>query len=382
MRIAYLGDPNNIHTRRWVSYFAQKHTCALFCDPPVLRPIQGVEIICPPMSALRKAVAFKLIRHRYSNNYFKAAPYKEFVTHWKPDVVHGFEALAFGFATAACHRFPTILTPWGNDIFDWPRESAVARYLVKRALRGVDLISTNAPGLEDFLEREYKIDPRKVECFSWGIDLEIFRPEQVDEARLMAKRYNISENARVILSPRRMKPYWGIGQIAEAVPELVRRLGPDTVVVFLRAFGDPAYEAQLRDQIAATGFGENVRFVQEKMSPVEMAAWFNRASIFISIPQTDLLSLTVLEGMACGCVPILADLPSYRARVADEENGFYLGENTAEALTAAVERALSDRERLKAIAARNIQLTQEQDDQHKASTRMESLYRQVISKRK
>lgn len=379
MRIAYLGDPNNIHTRRWVGYFAQKHTCALFCDPPVLRPIQGVEIICPPMGVLRKVLAFKLVRHRYSNNYFKAAPYKEFVSHWKPDVVHGFEALAFGFSTAACRRYPTILTPWGNDILDWPRKSMFARYLVKKALRGVDVISTNAPGLEQFLEREYKIDPHKVDCFSWGIDLEIFHPEITDEARLLAKRYNISETARVILSPRKMKPYWGIGTIAEAVPELVRRLGPNTVVVFLRAGGDPAYEAQLHEQIELAGYAANVRFVPEKMKPGEMAAWFNRANLFISMPETDLLSLTVLEGMGCGSVPILADLPAYHTRVNEEENGFYMAERSAAALVDAVEKALSDRERLKAIATRNIELIQENDDSRHASARMEALYRQVIS---
>lgn len=381
MRIAYLGDPNNDHTRRWVGYFAQRHTCALFCDPPVLRPIQGVEIICPPMGTLRKIAAFKIIRHPYSNNYFKAAPYAKFVSHWRPDVVHGFEALAFGYATAACNRFPTVLTPWGNDIFEWPKQSAFARHLVKKALRNVGAISTNAPGLEEFLQAEYGVDPSRVDCFSWGADLGVFQPCTEEEARAFGKRFNIPETARVVLSPRRMKPYWGIEIIAEAVPEIVRRLGQKVMVVFLRASGDLAFEAQLKEQLESSGYGGNVRFIQEKLTPGDMAAAFTRAEVFVSIPQTDLLSSTLIEGMACGCVPVVADLPLYHARVTEGENGFYVPERTSSVLAATIERAMEDKDLRHAISQRNVELAKENDNWQVASARMEALYRRVMEKK-
>lgn len=375
MRIAYLGDPSNNHVRRWVEHFARKHTCALFCDPPVMRPIQGVEIICPPMSTLRKAVAFKMIRHPYSNNYFKASTYRNYLSHWRPDLVHGFEALAFGYATARCNRFPTVLTPFGNDIFDWPRQSVIARYLVKRALRGVDAISTNAPGLETYLQEEYGVDPARVDCFSWGADLEIFQPGLVDEARVFGKRFAIPDDAQVVLSPRKMKPYWGIELIAEAVPEIIRRMGGKIVFVFLRSSGDADFEAQLRQRLEDQGYAANVRFVTERLTPDEMAAAFNRANAFISVPKTDLLSCTVMEGVACGCAAVLADLPYYHSRVQEGIDGFYVSEYNAEALADAVQKALSADLGKNAVNAEETRL---QDDWNISVAKMEALYKRTF----
>ncbi len=145
MRIAYLGDPNNPHTRRWVEFFTQRgHTCAIFCDQAADLPLEGVEIVCPQMSLAHKALAFKVVRHPYSNNLFKAGPYARAVRYWGPDIVHGFEALAFGYAAAACRCGPMVLTPWGNEIFEWAKTSKLAGYLVTKALEGATVITTNA----------------------------------------------------------------------------------------------------------------------------------------------------------------------------------------------------------------------------------------------
>ncbi|MCX7016297.1 MAG: glycosyltransferase family 4 protein [Candidatus Sumerlaeota bacterium] len=381
MRIAYLGDPNNLHTRRWVSFFVNRgHACAVFCDPPVLRPFEGVEIICPQMSLLRKAIAFKLIHHPYSNNFFKAGPYRAAVAHWRPDLVHGFEALAFGYATAACRRRPTVLTPWGNDLFDWPQRSKVARFLVARAMKGAWAISTNAPGLETYLEREYGVPREKVDCFSWGVDLRTFHPGLEEEAAAFGKRHEIPAGARVILSPRMMKPYWGVGLIAEALRAIVERLGARTVVVFLRGFGSADYERELRRLVENRGLAAHARFIEERLAPSEMAAAFNRAGVFLSIPETDLLAATVLEGMACGCAPILADLPFYHQRVEDGRNGFYLQRRSADGVADAVTRAFENPERLKDMARFNTALIAEKDDWLTCAKRMEALYERLVKR--
>jgi glycosyltransferase involved in cell wall biosynthesis len=59
--------------------------------------------------------------------------------------------------------------------------------------------------------------------------------------------------------------------------------------------------------------------------------------MFVSVPETDLLSISVLEGMACGCVPILADLPAYRTRIVDGENGFLFEPGNADDLISKID---------------------------------------------
>ncbi|OPZ04341.1 MAG: Glycosyl transferases group 1 [candidate division BRC1 bacterium ADurb.BinA364] len=113
-----------------------------------------------------------------------------------------------------------------------------------------------------------------------------------------------------------------------------------------------------------------------------MAAAFNRADVFLSLPETDLLSTTVLEGMACGCAPILADLPYYRSRVEHGKNGFYLAERTPDAIARAIEEAYSSPKRLAAMARENERLIALEDDAAKCGARMEALYEELCMRRR
>jgi glycosyltransferase involved in cell wall biosynthesis len=46
-----------------------------------------------------------------------------------------------------------------------------------------------------------------------------------------------------------------------------------------------------------------------------MARWY------FSLPQSDSVSVSVLEAMAHGCIPLLSDLPANREIVEDRRNG-------------------------------------------------------------
>ena len=43
--------------------------------------------------------------------------------------------------------------------------------------------------------------------------------------------------------------------------------------------------------------------------------------MFISLPESDSVAVSVLEAMAYGCIPLLSDLPANRELVRDGENG-------------------------------------------------------------
>lgn len=46
------------------------------------------------------------------------------------------------------------------------------------------------------------------------------------------------------------------------------------------------------------------------LSAQEMADYYRRSCYFISIPTSDHTSVSLLENMACGCVPIVSDIPA------------------------------------------------------------------------
>jgi len=56
----------------------------------------------------------------------------------------------------------------------------------------------------------------------------------------------------------------------------------------------------------------------------EQAQWYARARWYVSLPASDSVSVSVLEAMAHGCIPLLSDLPANRELVDDRRNGLVL----------------------------------------------------------
>lgn len=55
----------------------------------------------------------------------------------------------------------------------------------------------------------------------------------------------------------------------------------------------------------------NIRFVGRKEHP-ELAQILQGSDVILSASVSESFGLTVIEGMACGCVPILSDIPAFR----------------------------------------------------------------------
>jgi hypothetical protein len=67
-----------------------------------------------------------------------------------------------------------------------------------------------------------------------------------------------------------------------------------------------------------------------------------RCAAFCSVPETDSISATLLEGMASGSLPIVSDLPANREWVEDGVNGLVVPVGDVRGLAAAFERAILD----------------------------------------
>ena len=382
MRIAFLANADNIHTRRWAAFLASRgHELIILCDPPVVNPPHGIQLIHPSMHFVTKVLAFKLFPKPYGNNLYKRFPYHRELKKLRPDIVHGFEALGYGYALAHAGPYPKVLTPWGNDILYDPTRSRIARFLVTTALRKADVITTNYLELAETLEKDYSMPKRKICPFSWGVDLRIFHPGYQGEVKDLMDRLDLPPDAKVILSSRMMKPYWGIDAIARALPKVFEEI-PKTYGIFLRGAGDATYENEMKDILRNAGMLGRVRFITEYLSEERMAAFLNLADVFISCPRTDLLSISVLEGLACGCTPILAELDAYKKRVQHTRNGLFFKPGDHQDLSRKLIEFFRHPEWKQAFADFNVALIKEKDDWNKNALVLENIYKELIARYK
>ena len=330
MKICYIADIMNSHARRWAARFAALgHETLVLSDyvPPNENGLpEGVRAEAPQWTAWEKMLAFKLDRRPYGNNRWKYLAYRRALKDFRPDVIHGMEALFNGVTTARLlgpKGPPRILMPWGNDIEYDPFHSPYARKLVQYALRNVEHIVGNRPGMEDFLLKHFGVPREKVTGFSWGVDLSVFRSDLKTEAAALREKLCISRRARVILSPRNFSAYWGIENIVKAVPLVVKQ-NPNAYFILLTGAADQEFLKQNLIWLEWQKRMHHVHIVNEMLPPSEIATLFNLAEVFVSVPETDFLALTLMEGMACGCVPVCRDLEVYRQRVAEKVTGRYV----------------------------------------------------------
>lgn len=378
MKICYLAEINNVHTRRWIQYFAGLgHEILVLSDNLPDNIIPHVKIIRPEMNLFTKILAFKIHPKPYGNYSFKWIPYRKEVNKFKPDIVHAMEALGYGLTMALCGSYPKILTPWGNDIFYDPFHSKIAGFHVRKALKAATIISTNHPTLGDYLQEAFHTPKDKVKCFSWGIDLKIFNPHKQKKAREMRNYLKIPYNVPVVMSNRTLAEYWGSREIMNAIP-LILKESPKMHFIVIRGSGREEFYKEMISFLKRHGADKNVRIINEKISPEKMAGLLNLSDIFVSVPYTDLLSVSVLEGLACGAIPVVSDLAAYKNRIVDGVNGFFVPLKDAPAISDKVLHIIKNIKMRNKIQEKNWRIIRENDNWEKCAPKMISIYEEAI----
>jgi glycosyltransferase involved in cell wall biosynthesis len=88
---------------------------------------------------------------------------------------------------------------------------------------------------------------------------------------------------------------------------------------------DGSLAASLQRQVGTLGLTARVQFVG-RLDAQTQANWYARSRWFFSLPETDSVSVSVLEAMAHGCIPLLSDLPANRELVRDGDNGLIVAD--------------------------------------------------------
>ena len=124
-----------------------------------------------------------------------------------------------------------------------------------RLLRAADYITPPSNFLVDVINRLGDFQD-KTEHIIWGVSLEKFRRR---DASALRHALGIEPQARVVLSPKALRPFYRVHLIVEAMA-VVRRVFPDAVLVMSEYAQDPAYRDQIVRRSDELGIGDNVRF--------------------------------------------------------------------------------------------------------------------------
>jgi glycosyltransferase involved in cell wall biosynthesis len=157
-----------------------------------------------------------------------------------------------------------------------------------------------------------------------------------------------------IVSARALLELYRIDVLLDALALLAER----EVAFHCDLLGDGPERAALEARARQLGIEDVVRF-HGAVLPSEVERYVGESDVYVSVSESDGVSLALLESLALGAVPVLSDIPANRPWVNDGATGILVDIEPHD-LADGIERAAQlDRER---VAADNLALVGERAD--------------------
>jgi len=355
MRICFLADAGSWNTKVWADYFADVlghdvHVVSDRCFGGFSRSVTMHQIgelkdIMRPPSKL---------------SYVRNVPVvRRILAELEPDLLVGYRVPSNGYMGARTGFHPLVVVAQSQRVVG-QGDSPVRRLFVRKALREADLIHVWADHMADHVV-EVGAPREKVFVCPKGIDLDRFvatpagdREYTVIAARALHRRYNVDVILRAVAEARACVPrataiIAGRGEAAEELKRL-------------------AEDLDIADRVLFPGF-----IVNE-----ELPELFGKSDVYVSAVPTDGVSSSLLEAVACGCFPVVADNEANRQWIEDGRNGFLIADVTPESYADAIGRACEDRPLRERAAEINRAIVEDRADIRKNMKTIEERYRSLV----
>lgn len=392
MRLLFVADGRSPIARSWIAYIQQAghevHLVSTFSCEPIagLTSLQAVSVafsragrpVLPgkaPGGARGMSVR-SWIRHwlgpwtvRRAGQQVAAA-----VAEARPDLVHAMRIPFEGMLAASLPpEIPLVVSVWGNDFTLHAGASAGMRRWTRRCVERANGLHVDCRRDLD-LAQAWGFDgarPSLVIPTNGGVRTEWFRqapPSVLPEESVVGSLLAGLGPRPVVVQPRGFRLYVRNDTFFRAVPEIVRQL-PEVHFLCPGMQSEPEAEAWLR----RLGIRHCVSLLP-KLSPVEMAAVFQRAQVAVSPTTHDGTPNTLLEAMACGALPVAGDLDSLREWIEPGRNGLLVDPADPVGLAQAVVQGLRSSDLRRLAAEVNSRIVRERADYATCMKLAEQLY--------
>jgi len=272
----------------------------------------------------------------------------EEMAEFNPDIVFCHRAFPEGVLASWCYAKPLVIRTAGPDISKWPKYP-VYRQLIRYGLRSTSLILTESAWEKDWLRRLCGGAVR-IEVSIIGIDTVIFQPQPMREK--LRERYGLPKDAFVVVTNRYLTGHYNGWLVVEAL-ESIMRDHPRLILLYaspLKMDADTKARAE-----AVMSRCSAIRIFEGPITQLEVADILACGDLYVSFSSYDGIPNSVLEAMACGLVPVVADLPQLHEWIDSGVDGYHVPQYDKEALASMVSDLYWRRGALPQMAARCVE---------------------------
>lgn len=384
MRILFVADGRSPIALNWIRYFVERGDEVFLASTFACRPelkLSGMEIVPVAFSSMKTApqagstpqagmwgastLKLRTVLRQWLGplTIFRASrQLRRFIEQVKPQVVHAMRIPYEGMLAAdASGLAPLVISVWGNDFTLHAPATPLMRHYTEWALQVTD-------GLHADCQRDIRLGkqmgfnpnrPTLVTPGNGGIRTDVFYPPRSPQS------------APLVLNPRGLRAYIRNDTFFAAIPPVLKER-PDARFVCAAMQG--ALEAV--ETVARLGLESAVELLPARPH-AQMADLFRAAQVVVSPSTHDGTPNTLLEAMACGCLPVAGDLESIREWIQPGENGLLIDPSDPQALAAAILRGLNDPALRSQAASRNAALIAERAEYTRSMARAAEFYEKL-----
>ncbi|MRX73674.1 glycosyltransferase [Bacillus lacus] len=192
MKIAILAPANNVHTKKWLDHYDKQGYDVL--------NISFESHTDPDDRTMWTNVKTHYLGLKMSNKiaYFLTVPeIKRVLREFQPDILHSHYVSSYGVVGAMANFHPYIISVWGMDIYDFPKEGRANELMVKYALSKADVICSTSHVMKKVTAQYTN---KEIEVTPFGVNMQKFKPSEDQEedesitfgiVKTMAEKYGI-----------------------------------------------------------------------------------------------------------------------------------------------------------------------------------------------
>ena len=367
MRILFIASAESVHSRKWITYFADKGHHVLWISlhggDEHLAVHPNINLVATAAGLSGLLVAF--------------ARLQRMIRDFSPDVTHVHSVGTYGLAGAVLGRRPMVMSPWGSDI-NMNEKHLIKRGLLRFILKRADLVTADATYILEASSSLGREDTR-YERINFGVDTRVYSPEAASRSAFELAHLTGCETFAVenfnIVSTRNFHPVYDVACLIRAMPQIMS--AHPKARLYLAGKGPE--ESNLRWLCADLGLAHAVSFVGH-VDQARMPAFLAGMDVFVSTSTSDAgIAASTAEAMACGVPVVITDVYENGDWLDDGRAGFLFPEGDSSELAAAVIRlAEMDQAGLRQMAESARKKICEENCLNTEMRRMEKLLFQLV----
>lgn len=294
-RLLIIGS-NTVHLSNYIELVKDHFEEIIFITdkPSAAYSYSGIKVLYTAFSIKKPTAFIRSIRY-----------IRDIIKDYNPSIIHSHQLTTHSLLVLLAnkkYKKPCLFTAWGSDVLLNPLQGYFYKMMLKYILLHGKNFTSDSRHMAVVMER---IAQQKLNILiaNFGIDVSDIKE---------------TEKQNIIYSNRQFKKLYRIDKIIEAFSRFIANGNEGGWKLLVASDGEE--KAHLAELTAALGLSGDVVFTGWLTKEANLYN-YSISKYYISIPESDATSISLLEAMASGCIPILSDLPANREWVDDGLNG-------------------------------------------------------------